>query len=139
MPAKYRSIPKLNPARVGEFCRRAVCVAGLLCAVFLAALAGCSRSPTEIVIDNRSSTTLSNVWILSEHFAQSAGTMVPGMSLRMTVADPAKSRASLSFEAGGKKINLDGAQSFDLDLGRSLLLTVGNDLNVTVSGTTNGR
>jgi hypothetical protein len=138
MPAKYRSVPKMNPARAGEFCRRAVCVAGLLCAV-LAALAGCSRSRTEIVIDNRSSTTLSNVWILSEHFAQSAGTMVPGMSIRMTVAPPGKSRAALSFEAGGKKINVDGAQSFDLDLGRSLLLTVGNDLNVTASGVANGR
>jgi hypothetical protein len=138
MPAKCRSVSILNLARVGEICRRATSAGCLLCAVFLAVLAGCSRSPTEIVIDNRSGTTLSNVWVSSEHFSQSAGTMVPGMSIRMTVPDPGKAQASLKFEAGGKKINVEGAQSFDMHSGHSLLLTVGTDLNVTASAATNG-
>jgi hypothetical protein len=127
MPAKCRSVSILNLARVGEICRRAACAGCLLCTVFLAVLAGCSRSPTEIVIDNRSGTTLSNAWVSSEHFSQSAGTIVSG-----------KFRAALIFEAGGKQINFDGAQSFDMHSGHSLLLTVGTDLNVTASAATNG-
>jgi hypothetical protein len=138
MPAKCRSVSILNLARVGEICRRATSAGCLLCAVFLAVLAGCSRSPTEIVIDNRSGTTLSNAWVSSEHFSQSAGTIVPGEIFRFTVAQSGKFRAALIFEAGGKQINVDGAQSFDMHSGHSLLLTVGTDLNVTASAATNG-
>jgi len=64
--------------------------------------------------------------------------MIPGESVHITVAHPGKSRAALSFQAGGKKINVDGAQSFGLDSGHPLLLTVGKDLNVSASGATNG-
>lgn len=48
-------------------------------------------------------------------------------------------RIALKFEAGGKQINLDETQSFDIRSGHSVLLTVGSDLNVTASAATSGQ
>jgi RNA polymerase sigma factor (sigma-70 family) len=89
---------------------------------------------TAISIINRSSITISNMSMNSDHFAVFLGSMTHGMSVRFPYSSD--SRGWLYFEADGKKIDSRGtnfADYFTIGSQRPLSLEIGDDLKITTS------
>lgn len=106
----------------------------------VAVLASCSRRPVNISISNQSGTTLSNLSVNSDHYAQPIGSLAPGTSTNL-VYPQSDSRGWLYFEAEGKKVESRGSNYtdyFKIDSQRPRSLVIGADLGVAVSGGAKG-
>ena len=97
------------------------------------AFVGCSRGPAKISVANGSGITLSNVWVSSEHFATSFGTLTPGMSVSVPLTSRLDTNIWVTFEATGQKHDSRGEDRpsyFEVSLQHQLSLTIETDLTV---------
>jgi hypothetical protein len=96
----------------------------------IALLSGCSRGPAKVSVINRSGITISNVWVSGPHFSQSIGSLTPDMQVDLVVHPRGESRAWLSYEGGGQKIDSGGRDFFEVGR-RPVLVIIGTDLKMT--------
>jgi hypothetical protein len=102
-------------------------------AIVLLAAGITAVTPTlaKVSVVNRSGVTISNVWVSGPHFAWSLGSLAPGVEEHLDVRPGGESRAWLSYEAGGQKIDRGGMDYFKVSWMHPVSVTVGVDLKFT--------
>ena len=95
-----------------------------------AILSGCSRGPAKVSVINRSGVTISNACVSGPHFAVEIGTLTPDSQMDVVVQPSGESRAWLSYEASGQRIDSGGRDFFEVGR-RPVLVIIGADLRMT--------
>src|SRR5262245_3190795 len=101
------------------------------CLFWLLMLAGCSRGP-EVIIVNESNVILSNVVASGSGFAKHVGSIAAGTEEKFRVRPSGESGLRLQFDANGRHID-SGAEGFFENGRYRVTANVSSNLNVSVT------